>query len=120
MTTPNHPFFAMLTIQKTEEKKTAAKKTEEKKTEEKKTVRLCEFSETCCDCGSMLLCETEDEFDEHPDREPGYDEDGQWHCVDCRPDEDYPGEGCCGRCSEDNNKGGTALWNDLCDDCDNM
>ena len=29
---------------------------------------------------------TEEEFDEHPDREAGYDpEDGAWYCPDCRP-----------------------------------
>ena len=40
-------------------------------------------------------------------------------CV-CEEEEEegFPEEGCCGRCSGDNNKGGTELWNDLCDECD--
>lgn len=28
----------------------------------------------------------ENEFDEHPDRDEGYDRDGQWYCPDCRED----------------------------------
>ena len=31
---------------------------------------------------------------------------------------EYPEVGECGRCGEDNGKGGTHLWADLCDDCD--
>jgi len=33
-------------------------------------------------------------------------------------DEDYPANGVCGRCGDDNGKGGTPLWCDLCEDCD--
>jgi hypothetical protein len=33
-------------------------------------------------------------------------------------EEDFPEKGRCGRCGEDNGKGGTELWCDLCDDCD--
>jgi hypothetical protein len=31
---------------------------------------------------------------------------------------DYPETGECGRCGEENGKGGTPLWNDLCESCD--
>ena len=46
---------------------------------------LCE---ECVDCGALMggrlfTEEEEEEFDEHPDRDRGYDEDGHWHCVKC-------------------------------------
>ena len=48
------------------------------------------FNETCTDCYKFLsdVVLTEEEFDEHPDREEGYDSEGQWHCKDCRNDEE--------------------------------
>lgn len=45
------------------------------------------WSEECVDCGALLggkVFHNEDEFDEHPDRDAGYDEDGDWHCAKCR------------------------------------
>lgn len=54
----------------------------------KKKVKKETHTETC-ECGAMLGGRDdwdEDEFDEHPDREAGYDEDGQWHCPECRED----------------------------------
>ena len=44
-----------------------------------------EFNETCS-CGTKLSNDplTEEEFDEHYNREPGYDDEGDWHCSDCR------------------------------------
>ena len=49
-----------------------------------------EFNETCETCGKKLsdVVLTEEEFDEHPDREAGYDSEGQWHCKDCRKGEE--------------------------------
>ena len=44
------------------------------------------FTETC-ECGEHLGGRTdwtEEEFDEHPDRDEGYDADGDWHCPECR------------------------------------
>jgi hypothetical protein len=40
--------------------------------------------EECEGCGKVLVCATEEEFDEHPDRDGGYDEDGEWRCKECR------------------------------------
>lgn len=44
-----------------------------------------EFNEVC-DCGTKMSNEklTEEECDEHPDREVGYDEEGEWNCSGCR------------------------------------
>jgi hypothetical protein len=45
------------------------------------------WTEQCEKCGEYLGGRkdwTEEEFDEHPDREEGYDDDGQWHCAKCR------------------------------------
>jgi hypothetical protein len=44
-----------------------------------------------CECGAYLGGRkdwTEGEFDEHPDREPGYDLDGQWWCPEHREGEE--------------------------------
>jgi hypothetical protein len=44
-------------------------------------------------------------------------------CGECEKDEDdekIEDVGECGRCGEDNNKGGTELWNDLCNKCDKI
>ena len=38
-------------------------------------------------------------------------------CEECR-EANYPETGECGRCGEENGKGGSPLWNDLCEDCD--
>jgi hypothetical protein len=49
------------------------------------------WSEECCQCGVLLggkVFTNEDEFDEHPDRDCGYDEDGQWYCIICRTNGD--------------------------------
>lgn len=43
--------------------------------------------EECCECGKWLgnkIFTDENEFDEHPDRDPGYDLDGNWWCGKCR------------------------------------
>lgn len=59
------------------------------KLEAKKRAREKETHTETCECGAMLGGRDdwdEDEFDEHPDREAGYDEDGQWHCPECRED----------------------------------
>ena len=45
-----------------------------------------EWSETC-ECGTLCggkVFHNEEEFDEHPDRDPGYTEDGEWRCEKCR------------------------------------
>jgi hypothetical protein len=45
------------------------------------------WSETCGVCGVLLggkMFVNEEEFDEHPDREPGYNADGAWQCEKCR------------------------------------
>ena len=60
-----------------------------------------EFSETC-ECGKELVCATEEEFDEHPDREPGYDEDGQWRCPDCREEDSESEDGWSEECNQCN------------------
>ena len=53
-----------------------------------------------CSCGVHLggkLFHDEEEFDEHPDRERGYNADGEWRCEKCRiTDEDE--EVMCGVC----------------------
>jgi hypothetical protein len=44
-------------------------------------------------------------------------------CGECEKDEDdekIEDVGECGRCGEDNNKGGTELWRDLCKKCDKI
>lgn len=38
--------------------------------------------------------------------------------YDAEEDDWFPQKGRCGRCGEDNGKGGSPLWCDLCDDCD--
>jgi hypothetical protein len=49
-----------------------------------------EHNETCETCGKKLsdVGLTAEEFDEHPDREVGYDTEGEWHCKDCRQGEE--------------------------------
>ena len=44
------------------------------------------FNEECVGCNAPMSTETlsEEEFDEHPEREIGYDADGDWKCSDCR------------------------------------
>jgi len=40
-----------------------------------------------CDCGKLLDDKyffDEDEFDQHPDRDAGYDEESKWFCSECR------------------------------------
>jgi hypothetical protein len=58
----------------------------------------------CSECGDRKSC-------------GNYNEDMRWFCEDC-DDFTIRNVGECGRCGDDNNKGGTELWNDLCDDCD--
>lgn len=53
-----------------------------------------EFNEVCNrGCGAKLSSKklTEGEFDEHPDRDIGYDEDGDWFCKICREEEKVNG-----------------------------
>lgn len=43
------------------------------------------WSETC-QCGNLMggkVFYDEEEFDAHPDREPGYNADGEWQCKQC-------------------------------------
>lgn len=50
-----------------------------------------EWSERCHYCGALMggkVFHNEEEFDEHPDREPGYNLHGDWVCVKCRPEEE--------------------------------
>jgi hypothetical protein len=44
----------------------------------------------------------------------------QAHIASITPveEDEFPETGCCGRCGEDNGNGGTELWCDLCEDCD--
>jgi hypothetical protein len=44
----------------------------------------------------------------------------QAHIASITPveEDEFPETGCCGRCGEDNGNGGTVLWCDLCEDCD--
>jgi hypothetical protein len=54
-----------------------------------------------CECGAYLGGRrdwTEEECDEHPDREPGYDLDGQWWCPEHRKEEEEMKE--CQLCHE--------------------
>jgi hypothetical protein len=51
------------------------------RTEEKQ-----EWFETC-ECGNLMgdkVFHDEEEFDAHPDREPGYNADGVWECQWCK------------------------------------
>ena len=46
-----------------------------------------EFNEECEECGAKMSSTklTEEEFDEHPDREAGYcKHTGNWFCMKCR------------------------------------
>ena len=92
--------------------------------EESKEVPEETWSETCETCGVLMggkVFHDEDEFDEYPDREAGYNDEEEWRCAKHREggdEEEFPETGRCGRCCEDNNKGGSALWNDLCKECD--
>lgn len=51
------------------------------------------WSETCANCDCLLgdkVFTDEKEFDEHPDREPGYtncETHDEWLCPDCRDDD---------------------------------
>lgn len=48
----------------------------------------CEKCENCgVLCGGKVFT-NEEEFDEHPDREIGYNEDGEWFCSACRDEEE--------------------------------
>lgn len=48
----------------------------------------CEKCENCgVLCGGKVFTD-EEEFDEHPDREIGYNEDGEWFCSACREEEE--------------------------------
>ena len=55
-----------------------------------------------CSCGVHLggkLFHDEEEFDEHPDRAPGYNADGEWRCAECRgEDEDEDSTSKCEDC----------------------
>lgn len=46
--------------------------------------------------------------------------EGCEYCPDCDEEKEgeFPAQGKCGRCGEDNGKGGTELWCDLCEDCE--
>lgn len=47
------------------------------------------FAEKCCGCEKWLgdvIFNDEEEFDNHPDRVGGYDENEEWWCVECRKD----------------------------------
>ena len=49
------------------------------------------WSETCVDCEKLMggkKFTNEEEFDEHPDREDGYDDDGDWHCPECKNEDE--------------------------------
>ena len=51
-----------------------------------------EFNEICSECEIKMSNEklTEEEYDEYPTRDAGYDKDGQWRCENCREEEDTP------------------------------
>jgi hypothetical protein len=58
------------------------------------------WCEKCCGCDKWLgdkIFTDENEFDNHPDREEGYDDDGNWWCPDCKPEES---ESECSECEE--------------------
>jgi len=79
-----------------------------------------------CECGFELKFNTEEEFDESPERDAGYDKDGQWVCEKCRSkednEEDEP-EKKCGVCGKERGCGNyTEGWRGkewLCEDCYN-
>lgn len=57
------------------------------------------WSEKCANCGALCgdkVFTDEAEFDEHPDREIGYNGEGDWLCPDCRDDTAVPCD-CCGK-----------------------
>lgn len=60
--------------------------TEEDAVAEEDDASLTSLNEECCDCGTPMSEKklTEEEFDEYPDRDPGYDNDGEWRCGNCR------------------------------------
>lgn len=45
-----------------------------------------EFNEWCEECDKKMTDKklTELEYDDYPDREPGYDSEGDWYCPECR------------------------------------
>ena len=58
-----------------------------KKEEESEEEDDEEFNEECEECGAKMSSTklTEEEFDEHPDREAGYcTHTGNWFCIKCR------------------------------------
>ena len=81
-----------------------------------------EWSETC-ECG--VLCggkvfHNEEEFDKHPDREPGYNADGEWQCEDCRGED----EDSTSKCEDCGYIGDSVIVHDwgcvaLCEVCSN-
>ena len=47
--------------------------------------------EECVDCEKLMggkKFTNEEEFDEHPDRDDGYDDDGDWHCPECKNEDE--------------------------------
>ena len=58
-----------------------------KPTAEKPTAEQETWQEECVECDTLMGGKEftdEKEFDEHPDRLEGYDDDGDWHCAKCR------------------------------------
>tara|TARA_R110000751_G_scaffold219336_1_gene322103 strand:+ start:291 stop:713 length:423 start_codon:yes stop_codon:yes gene_type:complete len=52
------------------------------------TETWCENCEKCETLMGGKVFTDENEFDECPDRDPGYDEDGDWYCSKCRSETD--------------------------------
>ena len=75
----------ILEIMKETEK--VKKDLEQLKKEEESDEDDQEFNEECEECGAKMSSTklTEEEFDEHPDREAGYcKHTGNWFCMKCR------------------------------------
>lgn len=81
------------------------------------------WGETCDECGFELKFNSEKEFDESPQRDVGYNEDGQWVCEKCRSkNDDEEEKKKCG-CGKEGGCGNyTEGWRGkewLCEDCYN-
>jgi hypothetical protein len=73
------------------------------------------WSEKCANCGALCgdkVFTDEAEFDEHPDREIGYNGEGDWLCPDCRDDTAIPCD-CCGKKVPEGD-----LEDGVCPDCE--
>ena len=79
----------------------------------------CEKCENCgVLCGGKIFTD-EEEFNKYPEREIGYNEDGEWFCSACR--EEGVGPNSCKKCSNCEDRKSCGNYNNdrvwFCEDC---